>query len=851
MMKVKKFRILRTIPLLIAVCVLSIPAQAQYGGGTGEPNDPYLIYTAEQMNAIGADANDWDKHFKLMADIDLSSYTGIDFNIIGINYDNSFTGVFDGNGHAISKFTYDCNGVVYIIGLFGYVEGENAQIKDLGLIDPNIDAGEGCYVGSLVGRLRDGTITGCYVDGGSVSGNDYVGGLVGRNVGIITNCYNTGRVSGDEKVGGLVGYNRGTINNCYSVGRVTGTTDVGGLVGINLDTITNSFWDIETSGQVSSAGGTGKTTAEMQMASTFVGWGCDAVWTIDEGKDYPRLWWENMPGETPTTQFYGGGCGTEADPYLIYTAEQMNAIGADANDWDKHFKMMANIDLSSYTETDFNIIGIDMNNAFTGVFNGSGHTISNFSYIRAGIDYIGLFGYVNSKSAQIKDLGLIDPNVDAGTGDRVGSLVGQLEDGSISNCYAKGGSVSGEGSVGGLVGRNFRGTITGCYVDGGSVSGEDLVGGLVGQSGDGTITNCYATGSVSGNDEVGGLVGRNYGTITGCYVDGGSVLGHEHVGGLVGNGGTITNCYSNTSVSGDRFVGGLVGDTRYSGTITCSYATSSVSGNNYVGGLLGYNWGEVTNSLWDTQTSGQVTSAGGTGKTTAEMQTESTFTDAGWDFVGESINGTEDIWRILEGQDYPRLWWEFLVVDDFESYNDFEPDRIFEIWIDGWGDPENGSEAGYADPNFLAGEHHVETTIVHGGSQSMPLFYDNSGPAYYSEATLYPYPRDWIEEDVKVLTLWFYGDEANTAEPMYVALNGIAVVYHDNPDAVLIEDWTEWTIDLQEFAAQGVNFTNVNMISIGFGDKNPDVSGQPGGSGLVFFDDIRLYRTAPEPESAQ
>jgi len=107
--------------------------------------------------------------------------------------------------------------------------------------------------------------------------------------------------------------------------------------------------------------------------------------------------------------------------------------------------------------------------------------------------------------------------------------------------------------------------------------------------------------------------------------------------------------------------------------------------------------------------------------------------------------------------------------------------------------------------------------------------------------------RDWTEEGVGVLSLWFYGDSANAAERMYVNLNGIATVYHDNPDAVVIEEWMEWTIDLQEFAAKGVNLANVNTISIGFGDKN---NLQAGGSGMVFFDDIRLYRPAPEPEPA-
>jgi len=180
----------------------------------------------------------------------------------------------------------------------------------------------------------------------------------------------------------------------------------------------------------------------------------------------------------------------------------------------------------------------------------------------------------------------------------------------------------------------------------------------------------------------------------------------------------------------------------------------------------------------------------------------------------------------------------FILVDDFEDYNDYPPDEIFSTWIDGWEVPTNGSLAGHPDPPF------AETGNVHGGSQSMPLYYENNFK--YSEATMTLVSvRDWTEEGVGVLSLWFYGDAANAAEPMYVALNGSAVVYHDNPDAALIDTWTEWTIDLQEFAAQGVNLANVNTISIGFGDKN---NLQADGSGMVLFDDIRLYRLAPELE---
>jgi len=183
---------------------------------------------------------------------------------------------------------------------------------------------------------------------------------------------------------------------------------------------------------------------------------------------------------------------------------------------------------------------------------------------------------------------------------------------------------------------------------------------------------------------------------------------------------------------------------------------------------------------------------------------------------------------------------DFIVIDDFEDYNDYPPDEIFSTWIDGWEVPTNGSMAGHADPPF------AETGNVHGGGQSMPLYYDNN--FMYSEATTTLTQRNWTEEDVGELSLWFCGDAANAAERMYVALNGSAVVYHGNPNVAQIERWTEWTIDLQEFAAQGVNLYNVNTISIGFGDKN---NLQAGGSGTVLFDDIRLYRPAePEPEPA-
>jgi len=100
----EKHKLKRGFLALLALWSLASLVHAKYGGGTGTPEAPYLIYTPEQMNAIGADPNDWDKHFKLMAGIELSAYTGESFNIIG-NSTTKFTGVFDGDGHTISNFT--------------------------------------------------------------------------------------------------------------------------------------------------------------------------------------------------------------------------------------------------------------------------------------------------------------------------------------------------------------------------------------------------------------------------------------------------------------------------------------------------------------------------------------------------------------------------------------------------------------------------------------------------------------------------------------------------------------------------------------------------------------------------
>jgi len=139
----------------------------------------------------------------------------------------------------------------------------------------------------------------------------------------------------------------------------------------------------------------------------------------------------------------------------------------------------------------------------------------------------------------------------------------------------------------------------------------------------------------------------------------------------------------------------------------------------------------------------------------------------------------------------------------------------------------------------------TERGNVHGGSQAMPLSYDNNFK--FSEATLMltGVAGDWTREGVGELSLWFRGAAANTAERMYVALNGTAVVYNNDTSLTQKIMWTPWVIPLQQFADLGVALTNVTSITIGFGTRGN--TSAPGGTGQMYFDDIRLYQLRITP----
>ncbi|MCU0913062.1 MAG: hypothetical protein MUC88_00690 [Planctomycetes bacterium] len=323
----------------------------------------------------------------------------------------------------------------------------------------------------------------------------------------------------------------------------------------------------------------------------------------------------------PAVVKYSGGTGEPNDPYHIATAADLIALGETPGGYDKHFLLTADIDLDpnlpGRTVFDRAVIAPDGNDInvgwlfdgtpFTGVFDGNGHTISRLTIDGAG--HLGLFGQL-APGSLISNLRLATVDVN-GIRECVGGLVGENHYGSIVKSQSTG-AVRGDSRVGGLAGQNW-GDVSRCYSVG-AVSGTGWgVGGLVGFNAmGGGVTQCYSAMTVSGNEDVGGLVGLNYATAGRCYSSG-VVRGSERVGGLVGS---------------DRQRPGRGATPQF---------------------------GVVIAGFWDTQTSGQATSAGGAGKITAEMQTAETFLDAGWDFVGEAANGTEDIWWILEGQDYPRL----------------------------------------------------------------------------------------------------------------------------------------------------------------------------------------------------
>ncbi len=627
-----------------------------------------------------------------------ASYTGL-FGYTTKNANISNVGLIDVNVTASSSSS-----------MAGGLVGINKGVINNSYATGNVSAsGEYSNAGGLAG-VNHGTVSDSYAFGNVSGGDDSeVGGLLGENYGMVNDSYATGNVSasGEESnAGGLVGWNEGKVNNSYATGNVCASgeySDAGGLVGANYGTVNNSYaiGNVTVSGYLSEAGGlVGVNNGNVRNSHYNV----DTA-TIS-GKHYVTL------GGLFNNEFndwLSHGMHLNIDNYssLVPDGEYYDISSVQGlkdllgfEDEELKFRLTANIDLSSLPNFCIPTFG--------GVFDGRNHTISNLSYNASFAQYGGLFGW---NGGTIENLRVTNVSVSSNF---AGGLVGYNNNGTVSNSYAIGnvsgewdagglagynggtvsnsyatGNVIGGGmylEAGGLVGVNY-GTVNNTYAtDNVSTSGEySDAGGLVGYNG-GTMSNSYATGSIYSDgfySKIGGLVGHNGGTMSNSYATG-KVSGSYYVGGLVGyNGGTISNSYATgkVSASGDNSkvgglvgendrtvnntyatgnvysigdyseIGGLVGDNR--GKVSNSYATGNVGGNGEypeLGGLVAQNDGTVTASFWDVNTSGINTSAGGLGKSTAQMMNESTFLNAGWDF-----NTT---WGIWNGKTYPFLRWQ-------------------------------------------------------------------------------------------------------------------------------------------------------------------------------------------------
>lgn len=364
------------------------------------------------------------------------------------------------------------------------------------------------------------------------------------------------------------------------------------------------------------------------------------------------------------------GSGTSSDPFLIQSLGDFNAFSDPVNSdmyWASgaHCKLVCDIDLGgkifehAVISPDFPDVNENYNGIpFKGVFDGDGHVIRNMTITPTLPEkgFLGLFGIIEGVDAEVKDLGLENITITSsgvmiysgGLCGFNGDMFGGTSGGSIHNCYVTGSMTAGSMGqfIGGVCGLNVSGNISDCYstVSVNCIEEGFALGSFCSYNISGTISNCYSTGAVTGAVSAaysGGFCGANAGFIDNCYSMGNLICGNNSmiIGGFCGYhiGGIISNCYSAGAVSNESNPDNVWG--------FCGMVES----------------GSMSNSFWDISKCGKTTgyylepSGGGTatnvvGKTTSLMQTESTFTDAGWDFVGT--------WWVNEARDYPKLFWQ-------------------------------------------------------------------------------------------------------------------------------------------------------------------------------------------------
>ena len=460
----------------------------------------------------------------------------------------------------------------------------------------NSDNGD--CVGGVVGSTY-GAVTGCYATG-SVSGGNTTGGVVGQTFGRVTNCYFTGSISGGGYFasGGVAGSlcnssndSENWVKNCYSTGSVSGTSRTGGVVGClysSTGTVTNcaalgkNLTAIYSTGRIvadiqegtvsncyawsgmSLSGGnigdngtdltyTAANTAGARLSAQLSAiFGSDAAWNYT-ADGLPVLAGTGGSQSSDLPYWVVVGFGTEANPYLISTAAQLNDLRKVVNDGaasaygytnaaDRFYKLTANISLGGFDSDEnsangnWTPIGTN-NNRFLGSFDGNGFAVKQMKIDLSAMDFVGLFG-CTAEGSVIQNLGVENCSI---TGQYyTGGMVG-FAYGTVTGCYTTG-TIDGEKNTGGVAGRTY-GMVKNCYATG-SVTGIDYVGGVVGSTSD-SVTGCYATGNVTGNNYVGGVAGNASDSVISCVALGKIVTGDSATTGRIAGGAwIITDCYA-------------------------------------------------------------------------------------------------------------------------------------------------------------------------------------------------------------------------------------------------------------------------------------------------------------------
>lgn len=535
---------------------------------------------------------------------------------------SSFTGNFDGLGHTISNLTVNTNSVTNV-GLFGATSAA-AVLQNVALVGESITGSQ--FVGGLVGNNL-GTINASSVTG-SINGSQFIGGLAGYNNGVISNSYASGSLASNNFGGGLVGKNEGSVSNSYATNSVSGFYDVGGLLAMNYGAVTNTYATGAVSGaynvggligvQFSGLVSTSYAKSVVQGSSDhggFIGnmaggaisnsfWNTDNTAAAFGVNSAPGVTGLNTKQMQNSNNLIGFNFTTKpgAAGWVIINAD--GSLNTNGTPGGGSMPMLAS-EYSNIVHNAHQLQLMDMNlsanyilaNDFSAT---ATHTNTDVwgseGFVPIGGSSGPFSGNFNGMGHSIADIGIIRP-----TQYDIGLFGATSSNSVIRSVGLLGGSI-----VGG---------------DNGAGLGND--GALVGLNG-GSVVTSYSTASVNGSaNSVGGLVGGNHGSINMSYATG--------------------------SVSGNQCNGGLVGNNY--GSVSDSYATGNMSGSSsFVGGLIGYNGGPVTNSYWNSSVISTGIRLGNPsstaiGLTTAGMMTQANF--SGFDFA--------NIWTIFAGHSDPVL----------------------------------------------------------------------------------------------------------------------------------------------------------------------------------------------------